>query len=258
MLYVSGVNSLSGGISVKRIITFILIILIFAYIVFIPRSKAPAVNAGNKLLRFHVVANSDLESDQDVKIKVRDEILKEMGSLLTEAKNREESIEIVKENIKRIEDIADSILLNEGKSYASKAQIGDFLFPVKNYGDITLPSGEYKALRVVLGEGGGKNWWCVMFPPLCFIDITKGLTSEVTEEELKGILTEEELKSITAFKQNSQVKELAASASSIYEKESSYVKNKNSMQPVVEFRFKSIEVIKSIFQKIYNYIKSKG
>lgn len=245
----------------KKILAFILLTFAFCYLIFTANFKTPAAKAGNKLLRFHVVANSDLESDQDVKIKVRNEILKEMGSLLSEAKNREESIDIVKENISKIEDIADSILKKEGKNYASRAEVGDFLFPVKSYGDITLPSGKYKALKVVLGEGGGKNWWCVMFPPLCFIDITKGLTSEESNEELKEVLTDDELHSITTFKQDSPVKEPVASASSVNEKKNSNnIKktDKNIMQPTVEFRFKSLEVIKNMFDRITDYIKFRG
>lgn len=245
----------------KKILAFILLTFAICYLIFIADFKTPAAKAGNKLLRFHVVANSDLKSDQDVKIKVRDEILKEMGSLLSEAENREESIEIVKENISRIEGIADSIIKKEGKNYASRAEVGDFLFPVKSYGDITLPSGKYKALKVVLGEGGGKNWWCVMFPPLCFIDITKGLTSKETNKELKDVLTDEEISSITTFRQDSNVKEPAASASSI-EKKSSIdnikKEDKNSMKPKVEFRFKTIEIITDVFDRISDYIRNKG
>lgn len=245
----------------KKILAFILLTIAFCYLIFTANSKTPAAQAGSKLLRFHVVANSDLESDQDVKIKVRNEILKEMGSLLSEAKNREESIDIVKENISKIQDIADSILKKEGKNYTSRAEVGDFIFPVKSYGDITLPSGKYKALKVVLGEGGGKNWWCVMFPPLCFIDITKGLTSQETNEELKDVLTDEEISSITTFKQDSNVIEPAASASSIEKKSSSdNIKktDKNSMKPKVEFRLKTIEIITDVFDRISNYIRNKG
>lgn len=224
----------------------------------------------DKLIRFHVVANSDSETDQNVKLKVRDAILKEIGPKLSKSKSREESLQILKENTGKIEGISNKILKKDGKSYTANAQIGDFNFPIKSYGNITLPEGEYRALKVVLGEGEGKNWWCVMFPPLCFIDITRGLTTEETDEELERVLDEDEMESITAFKQESPKLEVSTKVENKESKvgkakDSKEVKEvketskeveeiqKNNDEPKIEFKLKSVEVIKNTFTKIKSF-----
>lgn len=249
----------------KKIVAFILSLLMICFAFLLSPVRSSNANVNEKLLRFHVVANSDSESDQAVKLKVRDAILKKMGPILSNAKDRNQSIDIMKSKIEEIEKIADDILSREGKKYRAKAEVGKFVFPIKSYGDITLPAGQYMALKVVLGNGDGKNWWCVMFPPLCFIDITKGLTSDVTDEELKKILNEEEFESITAFKQQSNKVEVVGYKSSKTSNKSTDInnttavnKNKSQMKPTVEFRFKSAEFFKNIFQKIVSFIKNRG
>lgn len=154
----------------------------------------------NKLIRLHVLANSDSPEDQELKLKVRDKIIAEMNDRLGNSKSIDETREIVKENIEEIKKIAlEEIKLN-GKEYEVAVSLDSHNFPTKSYGGFTLPAGEYEALRVVIGEGKGQNWWCVMFPPLCFIDITNGLTDEKTKEELKKFLTEEEFNIIISAK----------------------------------------------------------
>ena len=110
---------------------------------------------------------------------------------------------IIKENLVNIEKIAREVISENGSSYRVKVSLEDVLFPTKNYGSITLPAGTYEALRIVIGEGQGANWWCVLFPPLCFIDVDKGLTNEKTKQELMNVLTEEEFNMIqTAGRDN--------------------------------------------------------
>lgn len=252
----------------KKLFLLSLITILICGFFYFSLSANNTGNISDKLIRFHVVANSDLESDQRVKLKVRDAILKEIGPKLSKSKSREESLNILNENTLKIEALSNAILKKEGKSYRASAQIGDFNFPIKSYGNITLPEGEYKAVKVVLGEGQGKNWWCVMFPPLCFIDITRGLTTEETDEELGKILNEEEMDSITAFKQNGIKTEVVAG---VENKESKSAKAKDTKETKilaeenvtensspgtkVEFRFKSVEVIKNTFEKIKNFFK---
>lgn len=229
----------------KKMGFFVLIlifVLSFGYIIKVNDEKS----INNKLLRFHVIANSDSIEDQTVKLKVRDAVLKNIGPEISKCKDLQESVEVVENNKERIEKICNEILSREGKDYTAKAMIGKYNFPVKTYGTITLPSGEYTAFRIVLGSGEGKNWWCVMFPPLCFIDITKGVTSKETDEELRKVLDDEEIKSITAFKQIDEKVEVVSHNSKTYNKTNIKENNK------VELKFKSIE----IFNKLKNIVKN--
>lgn len=144
-----------------------------------------------RVLRFHVLANSDSEQDQELKLKVRDEIGTMMAEKLQGAVSLEESREIVSENLQEIEDTAKNTITAEGYSYPVTAVLENCVFPEKTYGMFTFPAGNYEALRVVIGEGEGHNWWCVMYPNLCF----SGSMYEVDEqsgEVLRETLSEEE------------------------------------------------------------------
>ncbi|CDF57238.1 stage II sporulation protein R [Thermobrachium celere] len=171
----------------------ILILLALLVSFMYANKKTNTLTYKDKLIRFHVIANSDSKGDQNVKLKVRDAVLKELGPKLQSAKNKDEAIKIITDNIDKIEEISNKVLKENKYKYTAKASLGTYTFPIKSYGDITLSEGEYTALRIVLGEGGGKNWWCVMFPPLCFIDITRGLTTEETEKELYKVLDGDEV-----------------------------------------------------------------
>lgn len=185
----------------------------------------------NKLVRFHVIANSDSKEDQSVKLKVRDAILKDLGSPLEKIKTRSESLKYLKSKSSEIERLSDQILAENGENYKAKAMIGEFDFPIKSYGDITLPEGKYTAFRVVLGKGSGKNWWCVMFPPLCFIDITRGLTTEESDKSLNKVLNEKEIKEVTSGNNRTKGSKITSDVSK------------------VEFRFKTIEIVKKLFKR---------
>lgn len=147
----------------------------------------------DKMIRFHVIANSDSIEDQNIKLKVRDKVLEYIYPKLEGASEIDKSREILKENDKEIKDIALKVLQENNYDYKVESTLSNEMFPVKSYGDITLPQGEYEAYRIILGDGKGQNWWCVMFPPLCFVDITKGeVSSEDTEEIMKKNLSEKE------------------------------------------------------------------
>jgi stage II sporulation protein R len=148
------------------------------------------------LIRFHVLANSDSPEDQALKLKVRDQIIAAMNPKFEKSKSLDETRHIIQENIEQIEAIASAEIQRNGSDYGVKASLSDVVFPTKNYGSITLPAGTYEALRVEIGKAEGSNWWCVLFPPLCFIDIEKGLTNEKTKQEMMNVLTEEEFKMI--------------------------------------------------------------
>lgn len=121
------------------------------------------------VIRLHVVANSDSFEDQQLKLRVRDRILEEFGGNFSA-----EGIDTVKEeivnNLEHIKQIAEDEIRKNGYDYTADASFGNSVFPRKEYGNITLPAGEYQALRVNIGNASGKNWWCVLFPPLCFVD----------------------------------------------------------------------------------------
>lgn len=159
----------------------------------------------SKLIRLHILANSDSPEDQELKLKVRDRIISSMNDKLRDTSSIEETREIINANIEEIREAALDEIKLQGKEYDVAVSLDNQKFPTKSYGGFTLPAGEYEALRVVIGEGKGQNWWCVMFPPLCFIDITNGLTDNKTKEELRKVLTEEEYNIILSAKDQGEV-----------------------------------------------------
>jgi len=181
-----------------------IILLVFTVFLFInsknDNTYAMKKDISNKLIRFHVIANSDSEDDQNLKLKVRDAVIKKMNSKFIGITNLKESEKIIKESIPEIQKIAQDTVYANGKNYGVKVTYGRFDFPTKYYDTITLPAGNYNALRIVIGKGEGKNWWCVMFPPLCFVDITHGLSSDETKRELSKYLSEDELSMIETNK----------------------------------------------------------
>ncbi len=129
-------------------------------------------------IRFHVVANSDSPEDQALKLRIRDRLLERFGEEFANIDSIEMGRNKIKDSIDEIERIAFLEIKRSGKSYPVQVQFGRFSFPTKAYGNLVLPAGEYEALKVVIGNGEGSNWWCVMFPPLCFIDISHGVARQ--------------------------------------------------------------------------------
>ena len=117
----------------------------------------------------------------------------------------EQAIKIVTEHQDEFKQVALDTIYNEGYSYDVKINIGNFEFPTKQYGDISLPAGYYDALRVEIGEAKGRNWWCVMFPSLCFIDVSSGFVPEESKEDLQKVLSDEEY-SLISDSSNSSIK----------------------------------------------------
>lgn len=131
------------------------------------------VYAPDSLIRLHVVSNSDSSDDQELKRKVRDEIVTAVGPAFTEAENIASARRIAEANLDNIREIAERKVRSEGKYYPVKVELNSFSFPTKHYGPFILPAGDYEAVRVTIGAGSGANWWCVLFPPLCFVDMTR-------------------------------------------------------------------------------------
>lgn len=155
--------------------------------------SASQESISNKIIRFHVIANSDTDSDQALKLKVRDAVLNYLAPKLKASKDINESKIILKDNDAMVLKISQKIIKENGYSYAVISDLSRENFPIKSYGPITLPQGNYEAYRIVIGSGKGHNWWCVMFPPLCFVDITKGQVAiNKTQGEMKKVLTKDE------------------------------------------------------------------
>ena len=185
----------------------LLIFLLFLYVFISAQSYVNAVseNISNAVFRLHVLANSDSEEDQALKIKVRDELLKYMKSISSNCTTKEEAISIAESHKEEFQKIAENTIKENGYDYSVKINIGNFYFPTKNYGDISLPAGLYDALRVEIGKAKGQNWWCVMFPSLCFIDVSSGVVDDEAKEELENNLDDESYEIISDTK-HSEIK----------------------------------------------------
>jgi stage II sporulation protein R len=158
-----------------------------------------------KIIRLHVVANSDSPEDQQLKLQVRDKVINKMSGRFEGLKDISQVKSIIESSLTEIETLAREAIKENGKLYDVKAVFERTDFPTKVYGNLTLPAGSYQALNIVIGEGEGKNWWCVMFPPLCFIDIAHGVVPEKTMSELKESLTEEEYRLLLSSRTEGEI-----------------------------------------------------
>ena len=171
----------------------IIIFLLFIYTFICAQSYVSAVsnNLSDAVFRLHVIANSDSDEDQSLKLKVRDALLTYMNSICANCSTKSEAISLATIHKDEFQQIAEQTIQENGYNYPVKININNFYFPTKNYGDIKLPAGFYDALRVEIGEAKGKNWWCVMFPSLCFIDVSSGIVNDEAKENLKENLDNE-------------------------------------------------------------------
>lgn len=156
-----------------------------------------------RVVRLHVLANSDGEEDQALKLKVRDRVLARATELLTQAGDRGEAETLLRSALPELEELAARELRANGCDYPVRAELTDTEFPTREYDGFTLPAGEYLALRVMIGEGAGRNWWCVVFPPLCTAasaDVpTAALAAGLTEDQVR-LITEEDRGYVLKFK----------------------------------------------------------
>ena len=155
----------------------------------------------DSVLRLHIVANSDSDEDQALKLKVRDEVVDRCGFLFENCVSAEQAIKSAAHNIGFIKYVAEQVITENGYNYDADCQVTQCSFPTKQYerpGDsvVSLPRGEYNALNIKIGAAKGKNWWCVMYPPLCFVDGVASVPDE-TDELLKSQLTASEYELIT-------------------------------------------------------------
>lgn len=186
----------------------ILFFLLFIYVLICATSYTNAVckNISDSVFRLHVIANSNSSEDQNLKYLVRDNILKYMNSITKDVNDKNEIIEIVSNNLNNFKQIAQDTVYENGFDYEVTVEIGNFDFPVKTYGDISFPPGNYDALRIKIGNASGENWWCVMFPPLCFIDVSSGIVPDDSKEILESELSQEEYKLISDSSDDTKIK----------------------------------------------------
>ena len=157
----------------------------------------------DKVVRLHVLANSDSEEDQALKLKVRDVVLERATAILEQSADRREAESRLRGELLELERIAAEEIAAEGYNYPVTVELENTDFPTKEYDGFTLPAGEYLALRVIIGEGQGPNWWCVVFPPLCTAasaDVPASALAAGFSEEEVNLITEENQGYVLKFK----------------------------------------------------------
>ena len=191
---------------VKMVIILTFLFFVYTTICAISYANTISTDISDSVFRLHVIANSDSDTDQNLKYIVRDHLLEYMNTLCANCTSKEEAITIANQHIENFKEIALETIKNEGFHYSVNVSIGNFAFPTKDYGDISLPAGDYDALKVEIGEAKGQNWWCVMFPPLCFVDASSGIVPEESKENLENSLTDEEFSIVSDNEENPSFK----------------------------------------------------
>ena len=157
----------------------------------------------DKVVRLHILANSDSEEDQALKLRVRDRVLERATELLEQTGDRREAADVLQSHLPELERIAAEEISDCGYEYDVTAEVANTMFPTKEYDGFTLPAGEYLALRIIIGEGNGHNWWCVVFPPLCTTaaaDVPASALAAGFDEEEVALVTEENEGYVLKFK----------------------------------------------------------
>ena len=179
----------------KKKLNFILILtlLIFLYFVLLSfnYSQSISCNLSDSVLRLHIIANSDSSTDQELKLKVRDNIIEYINTLTSSYSDKKDVISMVNNHLDSFKEIALNTIKENGYNYDVNIEIGNFHFPTKSYGDISFPAGNYDALKIEIGDAIGQNWWCVLFPPLCFVNSSTGVVPDDSKNTLKENINSE-------------------------------------------------------------------
>ncbi len=176
----TNVTGIKQTISKKPyLLIFILLLIIVSNIEYSEQIET------DNLIRIHVLANSDSPADQQLKMQVKDDVVRYLQPLLAQSASIDESRSIIRDNLPQIRQAAQQSAQQHGSSDIVTLQYGHFDFPVKYSGNLSLPEGNYEALRILIGSGQGRNWWCVLFPPLCFTD-----SNVVTNDDADALETE--------------------------------------------------------------------
>lgn len=179
----------------KKKFVFSLLSAVFVLTAVLSYSKGVSKDLAQNILRLHILANSDSENDQQIKNAVRDRVLCESRKLFAGSKSLEETKRILSESKNILKKAAEDEIKRLGFSYPVNIKTGLYDFPMKTYDKYSLPSGKYEAVRIEIGEGAGANWWCVMFPPLCFVDAVSD--AQKADEYMSENLRDDEVALIT-------------------------------------------------------------
>ncbi|MBQ8207801.1 MAG: stage II sporulation protein R [Clostridia bacterium] len=155
----------------------------------------------DSVVRLHVLANSNSEEDQALKLKVRDDILVLTEALLSECTSRSEAIEVIESNLELYRETAMQTLAENGSEYEAKVTLGEEYYPTRQYESAAFPSGDYVSLQIKIGKAEGKNWWCVLFPPIC-LSAASGKEDTLEDAFIAAGLTPEQYRIITETKEN--------------------------------------------------------
>ena len=190
----------------KKTVAYVICVLLSTLFI-----AAMPLNGEEKLydnvIRLHILANSDTEQDQSLKIKVRDEILARYSERLMEAENIEQASSEVKALLSEITETAEAVIRGEGYEYTVSACFDREYYPERVYENTHFPSGNYISLRIIIGEGKGQNWWCVLFPPLCLstaygdkVETDDSIPVGLTPEQYRLITKSDDVKYVLKFK----------------------------------------------------------
>lgn len=160
-------------------------------------AQAVQTDLSQSFFRLHILANSDSQEDQALKYLVRDELISYMNQLCKDVSSKEEVIRLANAHQEDFKNIAENVISENGFSYPVNVEIGSFSFPTKHYGNLSLPAGIYDALRISIGKAEGQNWWCVLFPPLCFISPATGIVEEENMQQIEENLSPDEVRLIS-------------------------------------------------------------
>ena len=186
------------SLGVICVLGFLFVTNIITYKVQYERQALLQQQLAEKVLRFHVLANSNSDKDQALKLCVRDAIGGYLQENLTMAGDKETSKAVIAAHLGDIETIAEETITKEGYDYKVTARLTACEFPIKTYGEYTFPAGTYEALQVIIGDGAGENWWCVLYPNMCFENSIYEVVDDRAKEALREVLDQEEYEAILA------------------------------------------------------------
>lgn len=177
-------------------LTVILTIFLLAMSGIRRNQEALASRIAPEILRFHVLANSDSPEDQALKLEVKEFLLDTIRNEVPDTADRKNMVQYIQNTNEALAASAEQFMQERGFDYTAEILLETCAFPQKSYGDMTFPAGEYEAVRVVLGEGRGQNFWCVLYPSLCYIDSTYAIVPDSSKELLQTLLPEDDFQSL--------------------------------------------------------------
>lgn len=203
-VYFTGAQTGPGLQGKEKLIILILSLLLAALVTWLlmwrtgmAAQERMQAHLAQEVLRFHILANSDSQEDQALKITVRDEILDFLETEMPETPDVRETVRWIRRHADELEELGKKTVAEAGYDYPVHAAVTTCWFPDRTYGDMTFPAGNYEALRIELGDAEGHNWWCVLYPGLCFLDAANAVVPEEGKQKLQNVLTEEEYAQMT-------------------------------------------------------------